>query len=95
MSQFALFAGVCSGRNTRSIEAVSQIYPLEFILAGLQDTALAGQPKVKISLTLLLDALYIDVGQNRPVLRRVQMGHVWDEIQDLDSEKISIDRSLR
>jgi len=100
-----LFANLGYGRNAETIKIIQEKYcSLEFILTGLKSDNLdhyeLENPKktvtgrVRIALTDLLLALYIDVGNNRPILRRVQMSHLWEDLDDIDAEKALNDKAM-
>jgi hypothetical protein len=71
--QFVLFVGLCSGRHGQNIEELSKRFiPFDLAMAGMTDERLT-KGAIRAQFCGLVHALYVDVGKNRIVLKRIQV----------------------
>jgi len=71
-SQLNLFANLAYGRNARNIEIItSKFISLDQVLYGLKEEHFRGTLRAAYSYALV--NLFIDVGKNQPLLKRVQV----------------------
>jgi hypothetical protein len=89
--QLILFSQLCSGRHSKNIQIISQLISFDQAVTGVKNSQLKG--KLRAAYADILHNLYIDVDPNQPILMRIQMSYVWDELGK-NPANVSSDKSL-
>lgn len=50
--------------------------------------------KIRAAFCLVFHNLYVDVENNQPMLKRIRMSYVWDELEETEGEKAAKDPEL-
>lgn len=69
--QLVLFHKLCQGKNALNIERVSELVSLELVVLAMKDEKLSSN--IRALFCDLLHVLYVDVGKNQPILKRIQV----------------------
>lgn len=90
-AQLDFFIGLCKGNNEQSIEFVTYLLPFKVVLAGLSDEDL--NPLVRSRFAKLMNALFVDVGENRDVLEALTFVFVYQECVENPGASAAEDRN--